>query len=208
MFTGLVEGVGRIDRIEVEAAGIRLELVPPRLLIVDETGRGAPVGTGDSIAINGCCLTLVAWGDGRWSFQAGEETLSKTNMGLLEPGDCVNLERSLPAQGRIGGHFVQGHIDGTGIVDQLDRDADWLTMGIRVPASIADLMVAKGSVAVDGVSLTVVSVEAERFTLALIPHTLAATTLGQQALGRTVNIETDILGKYVKKMMTGLQRSL
>ena len=205
MFTGLVEGVGRIDRIEIEAAGIRIELVPPQLLMVDETGRGAPVGNGDSIAINGCCLTLVARGGGRWSFQAGEETLSKTNLRLLSAGNFVNLERSLPAQGRIGGHFVQGHIDGTGIVDQRDRDADWLTMGIRVPKSLADLMVAKGSVAVDGVSLTVVSVESERFTIALIPHTLAATTLGQQTLGGTVNIETDILGKYVKKFMTGVQ---
>ena len=205
MFTGLVEGVGRIDRIEIEAAGIRIELVPPQLLMVDETGRGAPVGNGDSIAINGCCLTLVARGGGRWSFQAGEETLSKTNLRLLSAGNFVNLERSLPAQGRIGGHFVQGHIDGTGIVDQLDRDADWLTMGIRVPKSLADLMVAKGSVAVDGVSLTVVSVESERFTIALIPHTLAATTLGQQTLGGTVNIETDFLGKYVKKFMTGVQ---
>lgn len=205
MFTGLVEGLGRIDRIEVEAAGIRIELKPPQLLLVDETGRGAPVGNGDSIAINGCCLTLVGWGGDRWSFQAGEETLSKTNLGFLTPGDYVNLERSLPAQGRIGGHFVQGHIDGTGIVDQLDRDAGWLTMGIRVPTPLADLMVAKGSVAVDGVSLTVVSVETERFTIALIPHTLAATTLGQQHLGRTVNIETDILGKYVKKLMAGVQ---
>ena len=205
MFTGLVEGLGRIDRIEVEAAGIRIELIPPQLLLVDETGSSAPVGNGDSIAINGCCLTLVGWGGGRWSFQAGEETLSKTNLGFLAPGDHVNLERSLPAQGRIGGHFVQGHIDGTGIVDQLDRDAGWLTMGIRVPTPLADLMVAKGSVAVDGVSLTVVSVETERFTIALIPHTLAATTLGQQHLGRTVNIETDILGKYVKKLMAGVQ---
>lgn len=205
MFTGLVEGLGRIDRIEVEAAGIRIELIPPQLLLVDETGRSAPVGNGDSIAINGCCLTLVGWGGGRWSFQAGEETLSKTNLGFLAPGDHVNLERSLPAQGRIGGHFVQGHIDGTGIVDQLDRDGEWLTMGIRVPAPLADLMVAKGSVAVDGVSLTVVSVEADRFTIALIPHTLAATTLGQQHLGGTVNIETDILGKYVKKLMAGVQ---
>ena len=123
MFTGLVEGVGRIDRIEIEAAGIRIELVPPQLLMVDDTGRGAPVGNGDSIAINGCCLTLVARGGGRWSFQAGEETLSKTNLRLLSAGNFVNLERSLPAQGRIGGHFVQGHIDGTGIVDQLDRAA-------------------------------------------------------------------------------------
>ena len=205
MFTGLVEGLGRIDRIEVEAAGIRIELIPPQLLLVDETGSSAPVGNGDSIAINGCCLTLVGWGGGRWSFQAGEETLSKTNLGFLAPGDHVNLERSLPAQGRIGGHFVQGHIDGTGIVDQLDRDGEWLTMGIRVPTPLADLMVAKGSVAVDGVSLTVVSVEADRFTIALIPHTLTATTLGQQHLGGTVNIETDILGKYVKKLMAGVQ---
>lgn len=205
MFTGLVEGLGRVVSLVEEPGGVRLAIEAPtsmRSRIGDSETQNA---CGDSVAINGCCLTIVAFDQDVWEFQAGQETLSKTNLGQLRTGDVVNLERSLPVNGRLGGHFVQGHVDGVGVVDQLDRDAEWITMGFRIPAPLAELLVPKGSVAVDGVSLTVVLAEKDRFTVALIPHTLSVTTLGQRAAGQTVNIETDILGKYARKFMTGFQ---
>lgn len=203
MFTGLVEGLGTVVSLVDEPAGIRLVIAPPVGMMQDHVGRTNDASIGDSIAINGCCLTVVANSNRQWDFQAGRETLCKTNLGKLKVQDVVNLERSLPVDGRLGGHFVQGHVDGVGTVDQLDRDSDWVTMGFGVDASLAALMVPKGSVAVDGVSLTVVAVEKERFTVALIPHTLSMTTLGRRAIGQTVNIETDILGKYAHKFLTG-----
>jgi riboflavin synthase len=194
MFTGLVEGLGVVAAVVREPAGMRVDIQPPV-----EMCAGCRVG--DSVAISGCCLTVIAITDGRWSFQAGTETLSKTNLGRLQPGDRVNLERSLPVDGRLGGHFVQGHVDAVGHVERIVREADWITMTFRVPAELAELMVPKGSVAVDGVSLTLVAVEAERFSVALIPHTLSVTTLGLRQEGEAVNIETDILGKYVRKFV-------
>ncbi len=157
---------------------------------------------GESVAINGCCLTAIAIEGSCWSFQAGTETLSKTNLGRLRPGDAVNLERALPVDGRFGGHFVQGHVDGVGQVDRIERDGEWVTMWFHVPQSLMGQIVGKGSVAVDGVSLTVVQVADDRFSVALIPHTLEMTTLGLRRPGDEVNIETDILGKYVQKLMT------
>jgi riboflavin synthase len=197
MFTGLVEGMGAVAAISTEAAGLRLEIAPPASMLAERSQ------IGDSVAINGCCLTIVAIAQDRWAFQAGTETLSKTNLGQLQNGDRVNLERSLPVNGRLGGHFVQGHIDGTGAVDHIARDGDWVTIAFRVPVSLAELMVSKGSIAVDGVSLTLVTVERDRFSVALIPHTLSATTLGLRRVGDAVNIETDILGKYVRKFLAG-----
>jgi len=201
MFTGLVEGFGQVVALDNEPGGIRIVLAPPGNMLTSPGSADIPAQCGDSIAINGCCLTVIAIEGDRWSFQAGQETLSKTNLGGLKSGDRVNLERSLPVNGRLGGHFVQGHVDGVGTVDQLDRDADWVTMGFHIGRNLADFLVAKGSVAVDGVSLTVVAAELERFTVALIPHTLSATTLGQRSIGQTVNIETDILGKYARKFL-------
>jgi riboflavin synthase len=197
MFTGLIEGVGSVAAVLAEPAGIRLVIAPAAPLL------GGPAHDqcqlGDSVAINGCCLTVVDIKHDCWSFQAGTETLSKTNLGQLVAGDAVNLERSLPVSGRLGGHFVQGHVDGVGEVAAIDRQGDWTTMWFRVPESLAQLMVAKGSVAVDGISLTVVNVDRDRFSVALIPHTLSVTTLGRRAVGDSVNIETDILGKYIQK---------
>jgi riboflavin synthase len=201
MFTGLVEGLGTIVSIADEPAGIRLVVDGGPIVRLETETR--PTECGDSVAINGCCLTVISIDGDHWAFQAGTETLSKTNLGQLRPGDPVNLERSLPVNGRLGGHFVQGHVDGVGTVDQIDRDSDWVTMGFKVSAALAELMVPKGSVAVDGVSLTLVTVEADRFTIALIPHTLSVTTLGRRAVGSTVNIETDILGKYAQKLLRG-----
>ena len=205
MFTGLVEGLGRVVALIEEPGGVRISIEPPLSMESKTLDAIQPNACGDSVAINGCCLTIIEIGEKTWAFQAGQETLSKTNLGALRAGDLVNLERSLPVNGRLGGHFVQGHVDGVGVVDQLDRDADWVTMGFRVPRPLAELMVSKGSVAVDGVSLTVVRADVERFTVALIPHTLSVTTLGQRAIGQSVNIETDILGKYARKFMAGFE---
>ena len=195
MFTGLVEGLGTIAEVVAEGPGTRLAISPPATMLE----RTSP---GDSVAINGCCLTVVAAYAGRWTFQAGPETLSRTNLGLLRPGDTVNLERALAADARLGGHFVQGHIDGCGAVERILREGPWVTIWFRAPADLTAQMVSKGSVAVDGVSLTLVAVEAERFSVALIPHTLQVTTLGTRREHDRVNIETDILGKYVQKMLS------
>ncbi|MBW3542723.1 MAG: riboflavin synthase [Planctomycetes bacterium] len=193
MFTGLVEARGTVAEKMATGSGVRLVLdVPPELA-------GGRIG--DSLAINGCCLTIVELDGGCWAFEAGAETLSKTNLRLLEAGDVVNLERPLAADGRLGGHFVQGHIDGTGTVESVHRDGEWVTMWFRVPESLAALMVPKGSVAIDGISLTLVDVERERFSVALIPHTLDVTTLGLRQAGDVVNIECDVLGKYVAKFL-------
>lgn len=195
MFTGLVEACGTVFETSIEGSGRRIVVSIPNELD-DGTCR-----LGDSVCLNGCCLTVVAR-DGRlWSFQAGAETLSKTNLGGLVAGDCVNLERSLPANGRLGGHIVQGHVDGVGTVDLIERDGEWTTMGFALPADLAGMLVPKGSVTVDGVSLTVVTVERERFTVALIPHTLSVTTLGIRRPGDAVNVEVDVLGKYVRRFL-------
>jgi riboflavin synthase len=199
MFTGLIEGLGRIVAVEPETAGLRLVVAPSASMISGPDSDRCRLG--DSVAINGCCLTVIDIKHDCWAFQAGTETLSKTNLGRLQTGDSVNLERSLPVNGRLGGHFVQGHVDGVGHVESIDREGEWVTMWFRVPERLAELMVAKGSVAVDGISLTVVKVDRDRFSVALIPHTLSVTTLGVRQTGDAVNIETDILGKYVQKLL-------
>lgn len=182
-----------------EDSAVRLAVRVPDSMLRDATRVECRIG--DSVAINGCCLTVVEIAGAEWSFQAGEETLSKTNLGRLQPGDAVNLERPLRAGGELGGHFVQGHVDGVGIVDAIDRDGEWVTMWFRIPDELARYVVPKGSVAVDGISLTVVNVEGSRFSVALIPHTLDVTTLGLRAVGDAVNIETDILAKYVERLV-------
>jgi riboflavin synthase len=191
MFTGLIEALGEIAAVVAEPPGVRL--------IVREARIAATAKVGDSIALNGCCLTVVAVDGDRLSFQAGEETLSRTNLGGLAKGDVVNMERSLRAGDPIGGHYVTGHIDAVGTVDSRHDDREWCTMWFRAPAPQLQQMASKGSVAVDGVSLTLVNVEGERFSVALIPHTLAVTTLGRRKAGDRVNIETDILAKYVQR---------
>lgn len=201
MFTGLVEGIGRVAALIPEGPGLRLDITPPESLTADGTPQ-----PGDSIAINGCCLTVIALGNGLWSFQAGSETLSRTNLGRLRTGDGVNLERSLRADARLGGHFVQGHVDGVGQIDAIDTEGDWVHMTFRVPEPLTRQMVQKGSVAVDGISLTLVNVTTDRFRIALIPHTLEHTTLGTRHVGDEVNIETDILGKYIEKMLQNVDR--
>jgi len=200
MFTGLVEGRGTVTDICPEGTAVRLTIEAPSELI-NRDRQAVHCRIGDSVAINGCCLTVVEVEGNRWSFQAGAETLSKTNLGKLVEGDPVNLERPLPVEGRLGGHFVQGHIDGVGEVIVIESDDEWTDMWFQVPKELARLLVPKGSVAVDGVSLTVVNVEQDKFSVALIPLTLEVTTLGTRKTGDMVNIETDLLGKYVQKFL-------
>ena len=198
MFTGLVEALGIVRSLADEGDAKRLVVeVPPEFL----ENTSASKRLGDSVAINGCCLTVVAADEALWSFQAGHETLALTNLGWLRVGDAVNLERAMPANGRFGGHIVQGHVDGVGRVSAIEARADWADYSFDVPEQLASQMVAKGSIAVDGVSLTLVRVEKSRFQVMLIPHTLAMTTLGRRKVGDEVNIETDVLAKYVAKLM-------
>lgn len=194
MFTGLIEALGEVAEVIPEPPGVRLVVREPQI--------AAAAIVGESIALNGCCLTVVAVDSGRLSFQAGEETLSRTNLGQLASGDVVNLECSLRTGDAIGGHYVTGHIDAFGTVDSRRDDGQWCTMWFRAPAPQLQQMASKGSVAVDGVSLTLVDVESERFSVALIPHTLAVTTLGRRKVGDRVNIETDILAKYVQRQVS------
>ncbi|WP_437201595.1 riboflavin synthase [Planctomicrobium sp. SH664] len=196
MFTGLVEGFGTVTALRPQGAAIEISVRPGA-----DFPRQDDVQLGDSVAINGCCLTVIRIEANEWSFQAGSETLSRTNLGQLQTGSLVNLERSVRASDRLGGHIVQGHVDALGQVDGVLQEGDWTTMWFQVPAALTRQMVSKGSITVDGVSLTLVNVEADRFSVALIPHTLQHTTLGRRRVGDLVNIETDIIGKYLEKMM-------
>jgi riboflavin synthase len=191
MFTGLVEALGVVRELNADGAG--------RLLVIEGQAFAAELALGESVAVNGCCLTVVAHDATTCRFQAGPETLRRTNLGDLQPGDRVNLERSLRVGDRLGGHIVQGHVDGVGRIERIASDGEWTTTWFSCPAELSAQMVSKGSVAVDGVSLTLVEVEDARFSVALIPHTLANTTLGFKRPGDPVNLETDLLAKYVQK---------
>jgi riboflavin synthase len=157
---------------------------------------------GDSIAINGCCLTVVARDGDVLAFEAGSETLSRTNLGRLAIGSRVNLERSLKVGDRLGGHFVSGHVDALGTLERRVAEGPWAFLWFRVPEMLTRQMASKGSIAVDGVSLTLVDVTANSFSVALIPHTLSVTTLGRLQPGDAVNIETDLLAKYVERQLS------
>lgn len=196
MFTGLVEALAVVRSLTPDGVSLTLAIEAP----VDLPGADT-VRLGDSVAINGCCLTVVAIEGLVWSFQAGSETLSRTNLGQLQVGHRVNIERSLQVGARLGGHFVQGHVDGLGHVNQIDREGEWTHMSFRVPPELTRAMVEKGSVTVDGISLTIVAVDETTFRVALIPHTLQVTTLGNRMVDDPVNIETDILGKYIQKLL-------
>ncbi len=193
MFTGLVESLAAVAEIVPEPPGVRLVIREPRI--------AGAAAIGDSIALNGCCLTVVAVAGDSLAFQAGEETLSRTNLGELKAGDVVNIERSLKMGDEIGGHLVTGHIDAVGVVDRRIDNAQWCTMWFRVPPALTSQMASKGSIAVDGVGLTLVDVDDDHFSVALIPHTLSLTTLGRRHEGDRVNLETDILAKYVERQL-------
>jgi len=193
MFSGIVECMGRVAEIRSEPPGCRL--------IVEERKIAAETAVADSISVNGCCLTVVDCDDRTMGFQAGPETLSRTNLGDLEVGSPVNLERALAVGQRLGGHFVSGHIDGTGTLLERHDHGEWSDFWFGLPRQLSVQMAPKGSIAVDGVSLTIVDSEPERFSVALIPFTLAVTTLGGLAVGDKVNLETDLLAKYVQRLV-------
>jgi len=193
MFTGLVETCGRVVEVVPEGPGARLRV---------EAGVAAEGATlGDSVCVGGCCLSVVRLEGPRLEFEMGPETLARTTLGALKAGDPVNLERSLRLSDRIGGHLVTGHVDGVGRLAARDQDGEWITCWFATPPALLAQMAPKGSVAVDGVSLTVVDVTSTAFSVALIPHTLAVTTLGALAVGAEVNLETDLVAKYVTRWL-------
>ena len=197
MFSGIVETMGTVAELKRIGPGVRLVIRCPQVAVHSKIG--------SSVAINGCCLTVVAANGQEMEFDAGEETLSRTNLGRLEVSHQVNLERSLQIGDELGGHFVTGHIDAVGHLDQRIDDEEWSKFWFKMPARLGTQMASKGSVAVDGVSLTLVDVEPERFSVALIPHTLKVTTLGPLKKGDPVNLETDVLAKYVEKQLQGMR---
>ena len=198
MFTGLVEELGTVEEATLSGGGKTgqtLQLVVKAPLV----SKDAQIG--DSIAVNGCCLTIVKKNKGLLSFDAGAETLSRTNLDRLTAGSGVNLERSLRVGDRLGGHLVSGHIDGIGTLLKRRDEGQWSFVTFRASNLLMRQVVNKGSIAVDGVSLTVVAAESDRFNVALIPHTLAHTTLGDLEIGGVVNLETDLLAKYVERQL-------
>jgi riboflavin synthase len=202
VFTGIVERIARIARLESVAGRVELEI---------EAGAdiAAEVKLGDSIAISGCCLTVVAVRGPVLAFQAVPETLRRTSLVSRAVGDTVNLERAMRADARLDGHIVQGHVDGTGTIRSIERDGEDRLVRVECSLELARQLVPKGSVAIEGVSLTVVDPDETSFAVALIPHTLAVTTLGRAEQAMLVNLELDVLGKYVFRYLErmGLARS-
>jgi riboflavin synthase len=192
MFSGIVEALGTIAEVRSEPPGCKLFVREPR--VVPE------IKVADSVSVNGCCLTVVEVAGDTMAFDAGPETLARTNLGELKHGSRVNLERALRVGDRLGGHFVSGHIDATGTLLERQDEGSWSFFWFHVPKRLSQQMASKGSIAVDGVSLTIVDSEPERFSVALIPYTLAVTTLGPLRVGGRVNLETDILAKYVERL--------
>jgi riboflavin synthase len=190
VFTGLIEEMGRV----VERDGARL--------VVSADGVLEDSDLGASVAVNGACLTVVERGPKRLRFDVGPETLTRTALGELTAGDPVNLERPMRLGGMVGGHLVQGHVDGVGVVTAFTREAETARLTIEWrDRALAPLLIPQGPVAVDGVSLTVAELGAETFTIMIIPHTLAMTTLGSLVPGRRVNLEMDMIGKYVQRIL-------
>ncbi len=195
MFTGIVEQQGRVVSADTSDTGARFT-IESRLITSD-------LEVGDSVAVNGTCLTAVTVDRDRFRFAVDlvPETLDRTSLGAITEGASVNLERAMPASGRFDGHVVQGHVDGVGIVATLTRDGEGVRMGIDLPPSLLRYVVDKGSITLDGVSLTVAAVGETGIEIALIPHTLEVTTLGSRATGDRINVEVDILAKYVERLM-------
>ena len=188
MFTGIVEERGRVasagGRLEIEAASVAHDSA-----------------LGDSLAVNGVCLTVAGRENGRLTFDLADETLQRSTLGELAAGDPVNIERPVTLLTRLGGHLVQGHVDGVGTVEQKESAEGGEVMRVSIPEGLQPYIVEKGSVAVDGVSLTVAAVDESSFTVALIPHTLAATTLGDAEVGDRINLEVDVMAKYVESLL-------
>ncbi len=191
MFTGIIEECAEVRTLE----GNRLSVASRSI----ESGGQV----GDSIAVNGVCLTVVTNGGEGLGFELSSETLARSSLGRLRPGDAVNLERPVTLSARLGGHLVQGHVDGVGEIIRLTPDDRGAVLTLRVPRGLIRYVVEKGSIAVDGISLTVARIEDDEIDIALIPHTLGATTLGSSVPGDRLNIEVDVIAKYVERLMEG-----
>lgn len=193
MFTGIIEEMGVVDRVQLGGE--------ESLLVIKGSKVLAGLGNGDSIAVNGVCLTVVSHGRGSFAAEVMPETLRKTGLVALKKGDRVNLERALSLGGRLGGHLVTGHIDGVGRILARRREANALVIEVQAPAGVLRYALPRGSVAIDGISLTVVEARDDSFTVSLVPHTAGLTTLGFKGTGDPVNLEGDIIGKYVEKFV-------
>jgi len=197
LFTGIVEELGSIVAVAPTATGAdvaaRLEIAGPLV--------ASDVAPGDSIAVSGVCLTVVEAAAGRFTTDVMRETLDRTTLGTAAPGATVNLERAVTLQTRLGGHLVQGHVDGTGRIVAREHTPQWDVVRVEIPPPLAKYIVEKGSIAVDGVSLTVVSSDDGGFTVSLIPTTLQRTTLGAKTVGDTVNLEVDVMAKYAERLL-------
>lgn len=193
MFTGLVEGVGEIRGVKRQAEGLRLSVALPF--------PGAELALGESVAVAGACLTVVEVTSRAAAFEVSPETLARTTLALKKAGDRVNLERALKLGDRLGGHLVTGHVDGRGVLRERREGPEHVQLQFEMPPALSRYVIEKGSIAVDGVSLTVNTCQGHNFTVNIIPHTAQATTLAQLRAGGQVNLETDIIGKYVEKLL-------
>lgn len=196
MFTGLVQSLGTVSSVFPDGTG--------GLTLAIRDAMAASLVPGESVAVNGCCLTVVTPANDTFTFQLGPETVARTAFGAVAAGERVNLERALAVGDRLGGHFVTGHIDAVGSIETIEESGEWTTIHFAVPAAFDELLVSKGSIAIDGVSLTLVGVEPGRVSVMLIPHTKAHTTLGLKRVGDPVHLEFDLIAKHVKKLFATL----
>ena len=196
MFTGIIQAIGTLARIEPRGGDCRLTIATGQLPLAD-------VALGDSIAVSGVCLTAIERGAGQFSADVSRETLTRTTLGEATVGRPVNLELALLPTTRLGGHLVSGHVDGIGTVVERTGDARSWRFTIEAPAELARYIASKGSICIDGISLTVNEVEGRRFGVNIVPHTLAATTLGETTVGRRVNLEVDLLARYLERLLLG-----
>ncbi len=194
MFTGIIEHLGKVKQVKLQADSA--------IIVIDIGPLSDDVSPGDSIAINGACLTATQIKDSAVYFDVSTETLNMTAIGKLKISDKVNIERSLKMGDTLGGHFVTGHVDGVGTINKVENEPEQCTVWFSVSKELANMMIKKGSVAIDGISLTIVEIREGLFSVALIPYTLEVTTLGFKKAGEKVNIETDMLGKWVKRILT------
>ena len=192
MFTGLIENIGTVSSIKRAGGGLKISIYPESVIELQ---------IGDSVSINGACLTVVETGRDI-AFEVSPETLRNTNLGELKVNDKVNMERALRLSDRLGGHLVTGHIDGIGVIIDKRQEGDYTFYTFGAPPKILKYTVKKGSIAVDGISLTVIGLDMKSFTVAIIPHTLTATNIGSKGIGDKVNLEVDIIGKYVEKFVS------
>lgn len=199
MFTGIVRERGRVAAVEGGADGVRFTVDAPRT--------AAQVAVGDSVSVEGCCLTVVEVDDARLAFDAVPETLARTSLGALAAGAAVNVEAALRAGEPLGGHVVQGHVDGVGRIRSVEPEGEGRRLWVDAPPALLRYCAEKGSIAVAGVSLTIAALDDDGFAVALIPHTLAETTLGDLGAGDAVNLETDVLAKYVERLLPGRPRA-